>query len=152
MAGLNHGWMDAYSDGVGTDEVGNSEEFDLVAPASGIFNICDAEFGNSFSVNSFDGHLFAASDGGEDGDFISGVDSFNIVRGVGFSVTFRLCLGESHTEVCLFLFHHGEDVICGSVEDAHHSNYIVSGKLVLEGLNEWNSTSDCGFIVQVESF
>ena len=75
------------------------------------------------------------SDRSEDGELVSGVDAFDIERGIGFGVTQLLGIGEHIIEIAPGVLHDRQDIIAGAIEDAVDPLEGIGGHALAQALH-----------------
>lgn len=83
--------------------------------------------------------------GGQDSDFISGIEAIDISTGVGFGIAQLLGIGEDLGKVAAFLLHPGENIVGRAIENAGDGANAVGPQGLFQGLNHRNPASDGSF-------
>ncbi len=93
----------------------------------------------------------AKGQGGQDRQFMGGIDAIDIKTGVGLGIAGGLGFGEDMAEIQPFIFHPRQDIIAGAVEQAINPGDAVGGHALRQALDDGDATGDRGFIFEREA-
>ena len=94
---------------------------------------------------------FAEGDGGEQGQFRTGVETVHVGRRIGLGVTEPLGFGEHGFKRRPVLFNLGQDVIAGAVQDAEECLDAVTADALAQGGVNRDTAADGGFHGQLDA-
>ena len=98
------------------------------------------------------GDVHAVGHGHEDGQFVGGVDTLDVVARVGLGEPQPLRLGEHLGKGYALVGHAGEDVVGRAVHDAHDRQDAVGHQPLLEGLDHRDAAADAGLEADLHAF
>ena len=106
-------------------------------------NIADAGNGDAVELR-----CLAEGDGRQDSQLVGGVDAIDIKRRLGLGIAKRLRVRKDLVKRLAGLFHAGQDVVAGAIEDARHARHTVACQPFAKRLNRRDSAGNGGLIHQ----
>ena len=90
----------------------------------------------------------AKGQAGKDGQLVRGIDAVNVEARIGLGIAQFLGFLQHLVKAPAFLFHGGQDVIAGAVEDAIDAADLVGGRAFAHALDDRNAAGDRRFIFE----
>src|SRR4030081_1760484 len=122
----------------------DAEQFDAKTEFLRRAQIFRRDRGNAFDIYRALRHLGAEGEAGENSQFLRGVVTVDVEGRVGLRVTEALGVLQTFGERQAFLFHPGQDVVAGAVEDAVDAVDVGAGKAFAQGLYHRDRRTDGG--------
>ena len=131
--------------------LGDSQQLDHVPQPPGVGDVGGADAGDALPVHASGQHPGAECHRGDDGCLGCGIKSLHIGGGIALGKPQRLRVGQGVVIAGAVLCHLAQDVVGGSVDDAHHPADRLGGQGLPQGTDEGDSSADRGLEQKVHS-
>ena len=121
-----------------------AEMLDAVPQLVGERDVLGRHLGDALHMHALELQRNAERDGGEDGQFMRGVDAVDVERRVGFRVAQLLRRGQCIAEIAAAFLHARQDVVAGAVDDAGQFLDAVGGQALAQGFDNRNAAGHRG--------
>ena len=147
--------MDAHGDALAAvladATLGNRQEFDGVADASGLLHVFLGDARDSLDRNVIDADARVEGQGRQDGALSRGVETLDVCGGVGLGETEVLRLLESLLVAQPLGAHRVQDEVSRAVDDAHDGRDAIAGEGLAQAVHDGDGARDGGLVVEVGS-
>ena len=113
-----------------------AQVLDREAELSGVADVLDVDAGDALDMHAVGVDGGVERERGEDGELLRGVDAFHVEGWIGLGIAQPLRFRQRVFEAAAFLFHGGEDVVRGAVDDAGQGVDAVGGKAAAHGVDD----------------
>ncbi len=135
-----HAQLDAFG-----DPLGDAQVFDRVTQFVGVGDVLGGDAADAFGEDFVELQGDAEGDGGQDHQFVRGVDAFHVKGGVGFGVAQLLGFFQHFGEAATLVAHLGEDEVAGAVDDAREPFDPVGREAFADGFDDGDTARDGRF-------
>ena len=150
LGGVNtHG--DALAAVLADAALGDCQELDGVADASGLLHVLLGDAGDTLDGDVVDADARVERQGCQDGALGRGVEALDVCGGVGLGETEVLRLLESILVAQALGAHRVQDEVGRAVDDAHDGRDAVAGEGLTQAVDDGDGARDGGLVVEVST-
>ena len=145
--------MDAHRDALAAiladAALGDGQELDGVAHASGLFHVLLGDVGDTLDRDVVDSHAGVEGERGQDGTLGGGVQSLDVGRRIGLGKTQVLRLLKSVLVAQSLGAHRIQDEVRRTVDNAHHRRHAVTCEGLTQAVHDGHGAGDGSLVVEV---
>ena len=128
------------------------QQLDPAAELAGKLDIHRLDPGNPLGSDIVMGDIHAVGHGHENGQLVGGINSLDIIGGVGLGKSLLLRIPEHHIKGSALIGHAGEDIVGRSIHDPHDRKDFIGHQSLFQGLDHRDTAADTGLETDLDPF